>query len=104
MASVRSQFLFFDGGASDRLAELQLAEAEARHRIHPKLVPVGFSWGSGRGQLRVEVQNEGESLFRVVSAFCRWWLDQDSLYAWATRTHVRLLRAPDAYLQEMHLD
>jgi hypothetical protein len=104
MAAVRKQFLFIDGGASERLAELQLAEAEARLRIFPKIVPAGFSWSGGRGQLRFDVHNEAETLFRVVQASCMWRLDHDLLYAWTIANHVRLLRDPNAYVQEMRLD
>lgn len=87
-----------------RLAQLQLAELEARFKIFPKLEPAGFTWSGGVGVLAFRLKNETPNLFRAVSAVCRWRADHDALYGWAVRNHVRLLRDPAPYEQQIALD
>src|ERR1019366_2603486 len=90
--------------AARRLAQLQLAEMEARFKIFPRLEPGGFSWSGAGGVLSFRVKNETPNLFRVVTAVCRWRADHDVLYEWAVRNHVRLLGDPEPYEQKIALE
>jgi len=101
MASVRKQFLGISSADEDRLLALQIAEVEARVRIHPRIVPAGFRFGGGRAVLQLEVQAETQTPFRVIAALCCWTLDHDLLYAWTLKNHIRLLREPEGYQQQI---
>ena len=104
MAQVRRQFLYVDTADGDALAALHLAEAEYRREIFPRLVPAGFQFGGDGADFAFLIENEGDSLFRVGSAVCRWRLDHDGLYAWTAQNHVRLLCDPEAYVQAIDVE